>query len=95
MVIYLDVDDYLHIEDYRLCINDARWPWKETHFVKLNFCFICGLLTNSRLPRHFFCRTDLKITFQMLCKTKHFWCLNCAYAIYEHYPSGECEFCVI
>lgn len=94
MVIYLDVDKYLNKADYRMCIKEMKWPWKETHFVRVNKCFVCGLPTNPKLMRHFFRRTDINITFQQLINTKFFWCDKCMFAVYEHYPSDECEFCV-
>lgn len=95
MPTYLDVDNFLSKDDYRLCINDLKWPWKKTHFVKLNDCIMCHLPTDPSLPRHFSCRTDTSITFRILCEIKNFWCVSCKFAIYEHYPNDECHFCVI
>lgn len=95
MPCYLDVDNYLNISDYRLCIHQLKWPWEETHFIKLNVCVMCHLPADPSLPRHFFCRTDTKITFRMLCDAKNFWCGYCMFAIYEHYPGDECQFCAV
>lgn len=93
MVVYLDVDKYLNKGDYRLCLREAKWPWKETHFIKLSACFICKKRTNSKMPRHLCLRTDKKSTFKMILHAKHFWCQNCMFAIYEHYITDECNIC--
>lgn len=95
MVVFLHVDNYLNKEDYRLCIYDLKWPWKETHFVKMNVCAMCRLPTNPKLLSHFFCRTDIDNNFQVLFNTKLFWCPRCMFAIYDHYPSDECQLCAV
>lgn len=94
MVPFMDVDDYLHQEHYRLCINDYVWPWEFTHFIKRLRCFMCHIPTYTEAPTHFILLTNA-IAMELLISTEHFWCQNCKYAVYEHHLPDECECCAL
>lgn len=91
MVVCLDIDRYLNKKDFRLCIFDCKWPWKTTHFLRSDQCFICHRSTNRKGPTHFIMLTD---NASIMLTYKWFWCKSCHYAIYEHYTEDECDFCV-
>lgn len=88
---YLDVDAFLTKEDFCLLKKSKKWPWKITHFILRTKCFQCQYSAVSTKPQHIIV-LDYEIIY--LLSFNCFWCENCNnQAIYDHYPSDECEFC--
>ncbi|CAG9786746.1 unnamed protein product [Diatraea saccharalis] len=93
MGVIIDVDKYLNYNDYNLCAHECKWPWNITHFIKRNKCFNCNMQTNMTAPPHFILHNENQ-NIRRLLRTSYFWCKYCNFAVYEHYISEECEFCL-
>ncbi|CAG9790188.1 unnamed protein product [Diatraea saccharalis] len=95
MIIYAEIDNALHFDDYKRIIDLAlKWPWKETHFVIAENCFGCGINTRYISPPHFSMNMNLEDILYLL-QNPQFWCYNCKYCVYDHFPRDECIFCAI
>lgn len=94
MVDVIDVDRFFQKSDFEIYFNNKlKFPWPVTHFILQKQCFYCGAKIKNAIIYHFalVMKSD---DVKMLLESSFFWCKNCNYAIYDHYPEDEC-FCSI
>lgn len=89
MPAFMDIDKFIKRNDLR---SEFEWPWTWTHFIISERCIVCGFHSSSgSLPRHFVCH---KSYVKLLLHFNWFWCTGCLdSAIYDHYPTDECQYC--
>lgn len=96
MVIFLDVDGFLRRSDFeQLLNNDLIWPWDTVHFILRTHCINCALVVNilPTQPQHIIIDLNFGYNVLILLEQSWFWCSNCTFALYDHYPQDECEYC--
>ncbi|ABF70558.1 hypothetical protein [Trichoplusia ni ascovirus 2c] len=75
-----------------------QWPWDETHFVRRAYCVSCKNPSPIPLnyPEHFVIVGKENVLKKLIGESifAYYFCINCPYAVYDHYPKDECEVCI-
>lgn len=92
MVVLADVDRFLNKSYLKYIFeNKLKWPWPSTHFIVRDKCFICGVYSSSfGKPKHLIMDMSNSLTIIWWLQNSTFFCVNCNYLLYDHYPTDEC-----
>ncbi|KAL4704225.1 hypothetical protein ACJJTC_003785 [Scirpophaga incertulas] len=89
MVIYIDIDKILVYEDLENFYNlNIPWHWvhAQTHFIVSTNCSGCGdYIHPFSRPQHLTTTMDRQDVKNLL-ECTYFWCYNCNFSVYDHYP---------
>lgn len=82
---------------YHILTNNLTWPWKKTHFLIRFNCFICekDVIDLHNRPQHIIADMNIRDNIIYFLDSSEFWCSFCGFAVYDHYPKDECDYCCL